>query len=353
MKTAIFYDLENIGFGIKNGKYEAEFENLLKRIKSSELVGEIILQKAYMRKTPHFNYINEILSKYGIELVAVESFSNNTQKKANMVDFKMGIDATSIIGRKRSIETVVVASGDSDFGFLCQYIKDMGKNLMVVSRFSITGEVLFKLCDDWLDLSPIPSKPKFINKALDARIKKDYRGQEFLSSFNDLLKMMNENLFIRRYMVDFGLAFNEFISLLSKCNIKQPNPKDLGFENKISMIDILLNGTKFELKGGIVKYNPQKTFGEQISILDRIIAPPKEYCREKLLLYHDILKEVENVDEMLVYIEFMKKTGMLHNNTLCPKRTFRASIRKHLRQTFARWGINLDEKSIQKFVKKL
>ena len=51
MRTAVFYDLDNIGLASKNGEFDQAISDLLQRIKSSDLVGDIVLQKAYIRKT--------------------------------------------------------------------------------------------------------------------------------------------------------------------------------------------------------------------------------------------------------------------------------------------------------------
>ena len=50
MKTAVFYDLENLGLTSKNSTFMQSISNLRKKIEASELVGEITLQKAYIRK---------------------------------------------------------------------------------------------------------------------------------------------------------------------------------------------------------------------------------------------------------------------------------------------------------------
>ena len=68
MKTAVFYDLENIGLTIKNGGFEPEIVALRKKIEASDLVGEITLQRAYMRNTNSaITHIEPVLMKHGIE----------------------------------------------------------------------------------------------------------------------------------------------------------------------------------------------------------------------------------------------------------------------------------------------
>ena len=47
----------------------------------------------------------------------------------------------------------------------------------------------------------------------------------------------------------------------------------------------------------------------------------------------------------LVYIQLMRRIGILRGNILCPKRTFRAAIRKHLYTAMEESGVTLDEVS--------
>jgi hypothetical protein len=80
---------------------------------------------------------------------------------------------------------------------------------------------------------------------------------------------------------------------------------------------------------------------------------PPGYTREKLLVYYDALAGVENVDELLQYINFMRRSGMLKGSTLCHKRTFRAAIRNHLRFVTEKAGVALDEAALAEIVEKL
>ena len=358
MKTAIFYDLENIGLASKNGKYAEDFHAAQKRIKSSPLVGQIILQKAYMRNTSHLPQIEPILQKLGVDLTAVAPISNKHQAKiANMVDFKMGLDAISTIARRHSIQTVVIASGDNDFGFLCQQIKDMGKNLLIASRFSITGDALATLCDDWIDLSPetAPLKPAKIKKIIDARITGSYEGQDFTSAFTHFINTMIQDNFIRRYLTNFGLPLFLFVNLLHERKIKPPCYKTLGFSSSTALAVALLQGSGFQYRGDTIFYTGEgAAFSlSQERLTEKIIELPSGYSTKKLLHYHDILSKVENIEELTEYIVFMKRSGVIQNNTLCYKPTFRATISKYLCQLLKKAGIAPSQNAIKEILEKL
>jgi len=353
MKTAVFYDLENIGLASKNGEFEKAFTALQQKIKSSELVDEIVLQKAYIRRANStFNQIEPLVKKHGLELVAVEPIVNNGRTK-NMVDFKMGVDVIATVTKKRSIATVAVASGDSDFGFLCQQIKELGKNLLVVSRFSTTSGALLKFCDDWVDLNQQTLTPKFICKAIESRILIELPKNDFFTSFEAFLCALENDLLIRRYMTNFGLPLSIFISTLHERGLEFPKFGGLGFANISAFMEVLFHGTSFECRGNTLKYIGKRQPMSQSNLIERLIQPPSGYTREKLFKYYDILKEIHNVEEFLLYLGFMRRAGMMKGNDLCVKRTFRATIRKHLRGLMEKSGLVMDEAAMAEVEKKL
>ena len=354
MKTAVFYDLENIGLESKNGMFEKKLLALQKKIEKSDLVGEIVLQKAYIRKTdPALAQIEPMAEKLNVQLVPVEPMSGVPQKKTNMVDFKMGVDVTATIIRKRSIQTVAVASGDSDFGFLCQHIKEMEKNLLVISRFSVTGDILLKLCDDWIDLGGHDVQPKFITKVIDVRIKKEYKGKEFFEAFGGFLRAMEADSFIRRYMTKLGMPISVFVAILHDRHITFPKYNKLGFANVTAFVSALLYDTGFEHEGGIVKYTGEKEPLSQAHLIEKMINMPPGYSSQKLLRYYDILTEAESVDELATYINFMKQTGILKGSTLCQREAYQSVIFKHIQLLLEASGMVLNEDVIAKVKEKI
>lgn len=353
MKTAVFYDLENIGLTSKSGGFEKVISDLQEQIKASDLVSDIVIQKAYMRRTHHaLKQIEPIVAKHKIELVVVESLSESVHKKANMVDFKMCIDVTAVIAAKRSIGTVAVASGDNDFGFLCQQIKDMGKKLLVISRFNTTGDIMMKLCDDWIDLSEQVLTPKFIRNAIETRIRGKKQSGDFYSSFINLLQALENDVLVRRYMATFGLPLSQFIMIMQKWELEFPKYGELGFANLSSLLEALLRETNFECRSGIMKFSGiNKKPLSQKRLIEGIIRLPTGYSREKLQKYYDLCAEVGNVDEFQTYITFMRRSGILKGSKLCNWRSFRATIRKHIRETLAHAGLVADEDALKEISK--
>lgn len=137
MSTAIFYDLENISIFTAPKNY-GEFLKSVDEIRKCPLVDEIVAQKAYISLT-HSAYIKykNFLDSTGIEICGVDPKMN--ANKSNIVDFKMNVDITAYT-IAHNIDTVVIATGDGDFGLLCEELKNMGKKVVIAS-YGITTPV--------------------------------------------------------------------------------------------------------------------------------------------------------------------------------------------------------------------
>ena len=355
MKTAVFYDLENIGLASKNGEFEETLTSLLKLIKASTLVGNIVMQKAYARKTYHaLAQVEPVLKKHKIELVLAESLSKAVNKKANMVDFKMGVDVIASIATKRSINTIAVASGDNDFGFLCQQIKEMGRKLLVISRFNTTGDIMMNLCDDWIDLNGQELTPKFIRNSIEARLPKEFLSGDFFSSFGEFLKALENDSLILRYLSSFGLPLSLLVPVMQSRNIVLPRHKDLGFANVTAFFDVLLCETNFERRdNNIVYVGKSKNPLSQRHLIENTARLPMGYTHEKLHKYYELCAELDDIDEMQNYISFMRRNGVLRGTTLCPWHNIRTVISKHLQNTMETAGIAVDQAEMAKFSKLL
>jgi len=343
LKAAVFYDLENLCMISKDNRFEGALFDLIKSVKRSELVDAVVLQKAYISKShAMLARVREVMAKFEIELVEVEPVAGAHLKKANMVDFKMSVDLIASIAYKHAIKTVVVASGDKDFGFTCQQVKEMGRHLVVVSRYENVGQALLDLCDDWIDLKKQPLSAKFVKNAIASRVKLDLVEDDFCVAFKRFIDALEQNVLVKRYLRDFGLHVDYFLMLVGEF-VKMPDHRDLGFKNTRALLTFFLSDTKFEIRGNEVKFSARKIPKQQHNLAEIMVNKPKGYSREKLLDYYDVLNRVENIDEMLTYVDFMKQNGMLTDNRLCYRRNYKSTIRKHAKQKLLRAGIEVDE----------
>ena len=356
MKTAVFYDLENIG--LKNGELEKTLETVKEKIQNSVLTDSIILQRAYISKThPTLPALEPVLKSLNIELVAVEQLSetkSGKKKAQNLVDFKMAVDVIATVAAKRSISTVAIASGDNDFGFICRQIKDMGKNLLVISKYKTTGDAMLSLCDDWIDLSEYIPTPKFILKIINRCILKNCTQTDFSKTFSDLISRMENDLLVRRYLSQFGIGVVDFFKIVKSQDIHFPPHTDFGFAKLSDFANFILDNTKLIAINGVVFYRPdKKPIGQKRYISERIIALPHGYTRDKFLKYYDILDGTENITEFLEYISFVKHNGVLADGKLCYRRNFRSTIRKNARRLLSKAGVIADETAISAINEKL
>ncbi|MCL2109819.1 MAG: NYN domain-containing protein [Oscillospiraceae bacterium] len=352
MKTAVFYDLENLCLINKNGVFAKNLGALQKKIEASEIVGEIILQKAYISKSnASLANIKTALKDTKIELVEVEPLLDVGQKRKNLVDFKMAVDVTATITTKRSISTVAIASGDSDFGFLCEQVKRLRKNLLVISRYVSTGNALLNLCDDWIDVTEQALSHKFIIKAINHRITADYSKMDFFAALNSFLNAIEQDLFLNRCMISTGLPLGNFVGLLNDRKISY-NYLALGFSTMAQFLNVYLLNSKFAVNSlGQIKLSPNKKPVSESSFINYFLRLPQGYSREKLLKIYDIVAQTDDIDELMKYIMFMRRNGMINENKLCNKRTFRATIRKHIRAVMEKAGIALSDETVREIDK--
>ena len=354
MKTAVFYDLENLGLINKNGEFTKVFDSLQKKIQSSDIVGKIVLQKAYISKAnSSLLNIKTVLESKNIDLVEVGPLLDSGQKKKNLVDFKMAVDVTATITTKRSIATVAIASGDNDFGFLCEQVKQLGKNLLLISRYISTGNALLNLCDDWIDVTNQTLSAKFIIHAVNRRITADYSKMGFFSSLGSFLHAIEQDSFLIRCMTKTGLPVGNFVGLLNERKISC-SYQTMGFQSIAELLKVYLANSSFEFTPhGYIKFSPDKKPVSEVNLIGYFLRLPQDYSREKLLKYYDIVAQSDDIDELMKYIMFMRRNGMIKNNKLCYKRTFKATIRKHVRAAMEKAGIVLSDEATGEIDKRI
>lgn len=147
-RIGIFIDIENLYYSAKNlFRARVNFRQLLKDItKGRKLIRAI----AYVIKTekgeekPFF----EALSHLGIETKIKQLLVYNGFKKA---DWDVGITVDTI-KISPMLDTVIILSGDGDFLPLVEYLKNLGKQVEIVSFAKSTSSKLKELADSFFDI---------------------------------------------------------------------------------------------------------------------------------------------------------------------------------------------------------
>jgi len=157
VSTAIFYDLENFSDFFRIGNPEKKLNKIEKYIEESQLTDKVVLRQAFISSdNSNFDCILHLFEKHKIEIVKVD-MPCHKENVTNLVDFKMNVYIADYVARKRSISTVILATGDGDFTFLCELIKSKNKKLVILSDSTHTNRALIKICDDWIDCQDIYS----------------------------------------------------------------------------------------------------------------------------------------------------------------------------------------------------
>jgi uncharacterized LabA/DUF88 family protein len=154
-RVAIFIDTNNLYHSAKNlFNKKVNFKNFLREaLRKRKLVRAI----AYVitTKTKEEKSFLEALEKIGIETKKKELLEYpGGVKKANW-DVGIAVDAIKI---SPFVDVIVLGSGDGDFVDLCEYLKNHGKKVEIVSFGSTTSSKLKQIADYFLDMEKFPKK---------------------------------------------------------------------------------------------------------------------------------------------------------------------------------------------------
>src|SRR5690606_2496642 len=119
--TAIFFDLENFRSSFMSQPVETVINKIEKLIDDSPITDRIILRQAFISKNNNFSKKRiKTLQEHGIDIIEVEMPCK--KNGTNMVDFKMYAHIADYVARIRKVKTIILATGDGDFSFLCELI---------------------------------------------------------------------------------------------------------------------------------------------------------------------------------------------------------------------------------------
>lgn len=348
MSTAVFYDLENIS-KFTAPKNFGEFKESFQMICDSELVDDVVLQRAYISTThPAYIKYNRFLNSTGVEICAVDP--NMNSKKANLVDFKMNVDCVAY-ALSNNIDTVVIATGDADFGFLCEELKAYGKKVVVASYGITTNKSIIMLSDDWVDFSGEYLLCD-IHELMDARIHinepVDYK--DALCSVIEA--MLNDNL-IKRYMsmerFDLDMLRN-----FTERFCKAPELEDMSYYEFVSLI---ISGHKvffLEKNGRLFLLPSDEAIPEpSLSLYELVTGTDYDFSAQRFKAWHTWFEEnLESVNELVYYINFMVKNELLKLDgdkaELIPKRKCAAALLEHAAEAVSQLNIKPEEKELEK-----
>lgn len=150
-RVAVFIDLANISSAFQNMAREMNLSrqmrlDIIKMTKLITIGSEIIEKNVYIGMTngPAQNLFKKRLEHDGFKVITKEPKTIQTYKGPlikNNLDCEITFDIASRIW-KNGCEEIILCSGDSDFAFLPEKIRESGKDFTVVSsRNSISREL--------------------------------------------------------------------------------------------------------------------------------------------------------------------------------------------------------------------
>ncbi|HCS10650.1 MAG TPA: hypothetical protein DIV40_04255 [Clostridiales bacterium] len=310
MPTAIFFDLENFKYLFKSHPVEKVINKMKKLIDESPITDKVILKQAFISKTNDFSKEKKReLQEHGIEIIEVKMpcQKNGTN---NMVDFKMYAHIADYVARIRKVKTIILATGDGDFVFLCELIKSKNKNIVILSDSTKTNRGLIKICDDWIDLNnsynykKISVKTIFKDRLSDIEI----GAMSIEDSIKHLDNLIVKDVLLKKLILKKRVSLKLFLSIAGEY-IDLTLYKNLEEQKLENLFNYLLWDTELKLmiseKNKYIYYNPEETVGfneKYKNLYNSLIYKTPEYDKNKMLDWYTYFKENKlYIKEMLYY----------------------------------------------------
>lgn len=160
--VAVFFDFENIVFSLRNNyNINANFEDLMDKCKE---FGRVVVAHSFADWNRHSPAMIPALMSNGFDPVYVPSFTMGSDGqqavRKNAVDMYMAIDAMDILHNRKSVDTFILLTGDSDFLPLVNAIRREGNRVIAIGVDGSVSSHLAQAVDEFIfysQFSEIPS----------------------------------------------------------------------------------------------------------------------------------------------------------------------------------------------------
>ncbi|MCP3063395.1 NYN domain-containing protein [Myxococcus sp. K38C18041901] len=144
-RIALFLDFENLvtntGISASNFDLQPSLDRLLEK-------GKVVFRRAYCDWS-RFSDAKIGLHRFGVELIDVPP---STRAGKNGADMRLVIDALELCYARESIDTFVIASGDSDFCPLAYKLRENGRTVIGLAVKESTSPLFVNACDEFIYL---------------------------------------------------------------------------------------------------------------------------------------------------------------------------------------------------------
>ena len=205
-ETAVFFDFENIVLGLKSAfDPSVVVEHLSSR-------GNVLIRRAYADWGRYERYQAKLL-ELGVEMTFLPTYG---VKYKNRTDTAIAVEAMEVLFLRKSIDTFVIVSGDSDFGVLARKLRAYGKRVIGISAKSSASKVLAALCHEFIFYETLTGEAlqgynlsdgeRLIRKVLPAIVESHSTFQPSL--LKDRLRKLDSTFSERNY------GFNSFLKFI-------------------------------------------------------------------------------------------------------------------------------------------
>jgi uncharacterized LabA/DUF88 family protein len=146
-QIALFIDFENVAIWAEQQSFDLELSRLLEYLQGR---GPVVIKRAYGDWSRFSGYRDDLLNN-SIDLVQLYS----VRAGKNRADIRLALDAFETAVNRPQIETIVIVSGDSDFGALASKLREYGRRILGIGPREITHPLLVKSCDEFVYLETV------------------------------------------------------------------------------------------------------------------------------------------------------------------------------------------------------
>ena len=146
-QLALFIDFENVAIWADEHFFDLDLTRLMEYLQSR---GPVVIKRAYGDWRRFGKYRNDMLNN-AMDLIQLYS----VRVGKNRADIRLALDAFEVALIRPQVSTIVIMSGDSDFGPLASKLREYGKYVLGIGPREITHPLLVRSCDEFLYLETV------------------------------------------------------------------------------------------------------------------------------------------------------------------------------------------------------
>ncbi len=200
-QLALFIDFENVAIWAEQEFFDFELTDLMEYLQSR---GPVVIKRAYADWTRFSRYRDDMLNN-SIDLIQLY----NVRAGKNRADIRMALDAFETAVTREQIQTIVLVSGDSDFGPLVSKLREYGRYVLGIGPRSITHPLLSNSCDEFVYLETVIGEAAEPEDAYSDRERASELLRKALAVFGQRGELPVLATKLKQTMLNMDSTFNE------------------------------------------------------------------------------------------------------------------------------------------------